>query len=80
METNIWDKLVTTYLFGMYVVDEWLIYTSATTYTLHPETELDKQEFYCVLVEELIEIFRPTRSRGGVNRAKKKYRSISGAR
>ena len=71
METNIWDKLVTTSLFGMYVVDVWLMYTGATVDTLHHEPELDQQDFYCALAEELIERFRPTQSRGGVNCAQK---------
>ena len=37
IETQIWDKRVTTSLFGMYVVDAWLMYTGATADTLHPE-------------------------------------------
>ena len=37
IETKIWDKRVTTSLFGMFVVDEWLMYTGATIDTLHPE-------------------------------------------
>ena len=71
IETKIWDKRVTTSLPGMYVVDAWLMYTGATTDTLHLEPELDQQEFYCALAEELIERVRPTRSRGGMNRAQK---------
>ena len=47
IETKSWDKCVTTSLFGMYVVDTWLMYTGATTDTLQPELELDQQEFYC---------------------------------
>ena len=62
---------MTTSLFGMYVVDAWSMYTGATTDTMHPELELDQKEFYCALEEELMERFRPTRSRGGVNRAQK---------
>ena len=60
-----------TYLFGMYVVDSWLMYTNATTDKLHPEPELDQQEFYCVLSQKLIKRVRPTQSCGGVNRAQK---------
>ena len=71
IEIKIWDKCVTTSLFGMYVVDAWLMYTSATIDTLHPELELDKQELYCALTEELIDRVRPTRSREGMNRAQK---------
>ena len=70
---------MTTSLFGMYVVDAWLMYTGTTTDTLHPEPELDQQELYCALTEELIERVRPTRSRGGANFAKKTNRSIIGA-
>ena len=36
IETKIWDKRVTTSLFGMYVVYAWLMYTGSTTDTLHP--------------------------------------------
>ena len=31
------------------------MYTGATTYTMHPEPELDQQEFYFALTEELRE-------------------------
>ena len=65
---------MTTYLFGMYVVDAWLMYTVATIDTLHPELEFYQQEFYCALAEEIIKRFRPTRSwEGGANRALKKH-------
>ena len=37
IETKIWDKRVITYLFGMCVVNVWLMYTGDTTDTLHPE-------------------------------------------
>ena len=80
LETKIWDKRVATSLFGMYVVDAWLMYTGDTIDTLHPEPELDQQEFYCALAEDLIERVRPTRSRGGVNHAQKTYRIIGRAR
>ena len=58
---------MTTSLFLIYVVDAWLMYTGDTTDTLHPEPELDQQQFYLALEEELIYRFRPTLSRGGVN-------------
>ena len=51
IETKIWDKRVTTSLFEMYVVDVWLMYTGATTNTLHPEPKSDEQEFYFTLTE-----------------------------
>ena len=54
IKTKSWDKRVTTSLFWMYVVDAWLMYTGATIKTLHSEPELDQQEFYCALSEELI--------------------------
>ena len=38
---------------------------------------MDQQELYYSLVEELIEIVRPTRSRGGVNFAPKKHTEAS---
>ena len=74
IETKIWDKCVTTSLFGMFVVDAWSMYNGATIDTLHPEPELGQQEFYFALKGELIERVRPTRSRGGVNRAPKKHK------
>ena len=81
IETKIWDKRVTASLFGMYVVDVWLMYTGDTTDTLHPEPELDQQDFCIALSEELIERVRPTKSRGGVNHAQIYiYINISGAR
>ena len=33
------------------MVDVWLMYTDDTTYTLHPEPELDQQELYFELAE-----------------------------
>ena len=71
IETKIWDKRVKTYLFGMYVVDVWLIYTGAKIDTLQDEPELVQQEFYCASTEEVLERVIPTRSRGGVNCAQK---------
>ena len=55
MQTKSWDKRVTSSIFGMYCVDAWLMYRGCTTDTLHTEPDLDQQEFYCVLAEELIE-------------------------
>ena len=68
---------MTTSLFGMFVVDAWSMYNGATINTLHPEPELGQQEFYFALEGELIERFRPTRSRGGVNRGPKKHTEAS---
>ena len=39
----------------MYCADAWLMYHECTTYTLHNEPDLNQQEFYCVLAEELID-------------------------
>ena len=55
MQTKSWDKCVTSSIFGMYCVDEWLMYRGCTTDTLHKEPDLKQQEFYCVLAEELID-------------------------
>ena len=41
---KIWDKRVTTSIFGMYVVDAWLMYSGATIDILYPEPELDQHE------------------------------------
>ena len=55
MQTKYWDKRVTSSIFGMYCVDAWLIYRGCTTDTLHKEPDLNQQEFYCELEEELLE-------------------------
>ena len=55
MQTKSWEKGVTSSIFGMYRVDAWLMYHGCTIYTIHKEPDLDQQEFYCVLSEELIE-------------------------
>ena len=39
----------------MYCVDAWLMYLRCTTDTLHKEPDLNQQEFYCLLEEELID-------------------------
>ena len=65
IETKSWDKRVTTSIFGMYVVDTWLMYKGATTDSVNPDPELNQQEFYCALAEELIERGDSRRSRRG---------------
>ena len=55
IETQIWDKRGTISLFGIYVVDIWLMYKDATTDSVHPDPEFNQQDFCCVLAEELIE-------------------------
>ena len=55
IETRSWEKHLTSSIFGMYCVDAWLIYRGCTKYTLHKEPDLNQQEFYCVLEEELVD-------------------------
>ena len=55
LETKTWDKQVTISVFGMYVVDAWLMYKGATTDSLQLDPELNQQEFYTALAEDLIE-------------------------
>ena len=56
IETKSWYKRGTISLFGIYVVDTWLMYKGATTDdSVHPDPELNQQDFYCTLAEELIE-------------------------
>ena len=55
MQTKSWEKRLTSSIFGMYCVDAWLVYSGCTTDTLHKEPNLDQQEFYSVLAEELID-------------------------
>ena len=55
LETKTWDKQVTISVFGMYVVDAWLMYKGATTDSLRPEPDLSQQDFYTALAEDLIE-------------------------
>ena len=54
IETKRWDERVTTSLFGMHVVDAWLMYTGDMVDTLQPEPEFYQQQFFCELAEELI--------------------------
>ena len=54
MQTKSWDKRVTISLFGMYVVDAWLMYKGCTTDSVNATPKLTQQEFYCHLAEELI--------------------------
>ena len=65
IETKTWDKRVTTSLFGMYVVDAWLMYKGATTDSLQLDPELTQQEFYTALAEDLIERGNMRRTRQG---------------
>ena len=55
MQTKSWDKHVTSSIFGMYCVDAWLMYHGFTTDKLHKEPDMNQQEFYFVLAEELID-------------------------
>ena len=55
MQTKIWDKRVTTSLFGMYVVDAWLMYKGCTTASADDNPKVSQKEFYCQLAEELID-------------------------
>ena len=72
---------MTTSLFGMYVVNAWLMHTGATTDKLQPGPEFYQKEFYCELKDVLILRVIPTQSRGGVNCAQKNtHRSTSEAR
>ena len=45
MQTKSWDKRVTTSLFGMYVVDVWLMYKGCTTATADASPKLSHKEF-----------------------------------
>ena len=70
MQTKSWDKRVTTSIFGMYVVDAWLMYKGCTTASADASPKLSQQEFYCQLAEELIDNNQDkvrTRSRRRVN-------------
>ena len=55
MQTTSWDKRVTTFIFGMCYVDAWLIHRGYIINTLYEDPDLALQEFYCVLVEKLID-------------------------
>ena len=62
----------------MYCVDAWLMYRGCNTDTLHKEPDLNQQEFYCVLAEELID--NNIRRRRGTRRSQndpQNMRSVS---
>ena len=42
-------------IIGIYCVDVCLMYYGCATDLLHPDPELNQQEFYSVIVEELID-------------------------
>ena len=42
-------------IFGVYCVDSWLIHNECTTEYLHPDPQLNQQEFYSALAENLID-------------------------
>ena len=67
MQTKSWEKRLTSSIFGMYCMDAWLMYRGFNTDTLHKEPDLDQQELYCVLAEELIE--NNVRRRRGTRRS-----------
>ena len=78
MQTKSWEKRVTSSIFWVYCVDSWLMYRGCTTYTLHKEPDLEQQECYCVLAEELID--NTIRRRRGTRRSQcdpQKTRSAS---
>ena len=55
MQTKGWDKRFTTSLFGMYVVDAWLMYKGCTTASAYASPKLSQTEFSYQLADELIE-------------------------
>ena len=55
MQTKSWDERVTTFLFGMYVVDAWLMYKGCTTASADDSPKLTQKEFDCQLAEELVD-------------------------
>ena len=61
----------------MYCVDAWLMYRGCTTDTLHTEPDLDQQEFYCVLAEELID--NNIQRRGGTRRSQRDPQNMRSA-
>ena len=77
MQMKSWDKRVTSSIFGLYCVDAWLMYRGCTTDTLHKEPDLDQQEFYCVLAEELID--DNIRRRRGTRRSQRDPQSMRSA-
>ena len=75
MQTKSWDKRVTTFIFGMYLVDVWLMYSGCTTDTIHAEPDLNQKEFYCVLAEELID--NNIQKRRGTRRSQSNHQNMS---
>ena len=61
----------------MYCVDAWLIHRGCTTYTLHKEPDMNQQEFYCVLTEELID--NNIRRRRGTRRSQNDQQNMRSA-
>ena len=77
MQTKSWEKCVTSSIFGMYGVDARLMYRGFTIDTLHKEPDLDQQEFYCVLVEEIID--NNIRRRRGTIRSQRDLQNMRSA-
>ena len=69
MLTESWEKHLTSSIFGMYCVDAWLMSYGCTTDTLQKKPDMDQQEFYCVLEEELID--NNIRRRRGTRRSQR---------
>ena len=55
IQTKGLDKHVTASLFGMYVVDAWLMYKGCTKASAGATPKLTQKEFYCQSAEELID-------------------------
>ena len=77
MQTKSWEKRLTSSIFGMYCVDAWLMYRGCTIDTLHKEPDMDQQEFYCVLAEELID--NNIRRRRGTRRSQRDPQNMRSA-
>ena len=77
MQTKSWEKRLTSSIFGMYCVDAWLMYHGCTTDTLHKDPDLEQQEFYCVLAEELID--NHIRRRRGTRRSQRDPQNMRSA-
>ena len=76
-ETRSWEKRLSSSIFGMYCVDAWLMYRGCTTDTLHKEPDLDQQELYCVLAEEIID--NNIRRRRGTRRSQRDPKNVISA-
>ena len=55
LQTKTWDKRVATSIFGMYCLYVWLIYCGYTIYLIHTEPQLNQQQLYYALAQELID-------------------------